>query len=251
MIFYFSGTGNSKFVAQKIAQGIDDNFISISDCLKSQELTFNIRDNEQLGFIFPTYFYGTPSIIADFVEKLKLNNYNSQYAYCITTCGQESGNLFVQFGKLLAKKGIKLNGASEVILPDNYILLFNLLPPKEKQHRMFIEAEAYTNTLITQIKYENLPIVKSGMGRYLKTKLMYPFYEFGRKTKHFYTLDTCNGCKLCENICPANIIIMEDNKPLWIEERCIQCLVCLHRCPREAIQHKKRTEKRDRYKGAY
>ncbi|MDR1200893.1 MAG: 4Fe-4S binding protein [Tannerellaceae bacterium] len=40
---------------------------------------------------------------------------------------------------------------------------------------------------------------------------------------------------------------MAGHKPTWQKDRCIQCLACLHRCPQKAIQHKKRTEKRDRY----
>ncbi|MDR1054818.1 MAG: EFR1 family ferrodoxin [Prevotellaceae bacterium] len=247
MIFYFSGTGNSMYVAQKIALGIEDNFISISDCVKKQAYTFTVKDNECIGFVFPTYFLGVPSIVIDFIEKLTLNNYKNQYTFSIITCGQDYGNLFTQFEKLLSLKEITLNGASNVIYPDNYILMFNLLPSKEKHKKMFTKADNHINSLINQIKNKNLPFVRSTAWKYLKTRLMYPMYKYGRKTKHFYTTDACNGCKLCQKICPANIIVMADHKPTWQKDRCIQCLACLHRCPQKAIQHKKRTEKRDRY----
>lgn len=92
MIFYFSGTGNSKYVAQRIAQELGDSLISVSDCFQKHEFTFSVKDDERVGFVFPTYFYGVPSIIADFIAKLELNNYNTQYVYFITTCGQECGN---------------------------------------------------------------------------------------------------------------------------------------------------------------
>jgi ferredoxin/flavodoxin len=247
MIFYFSGTGNSMYVAQKIALGIDDNLISVSDCLKKQEYTFTVKDNECIGFVFPTYFFGIPSVVVDFVKKLKLKNYKNQYTFSIITYGQDYGNLFTQFEKLLSAKKIRLDGTSGIILPDNYILLFNLLPSKDKHQNIFTEADGHINSLIILIKNKSLPLVKSTLGKYLKTRLMYSIYKYGRKTKHFYTTDACNGCKLCQKICPANIIIITDHKPTWQKDRCIQCLACLHRCPQKAIQHKKRTEKRDRY----
>ena len=140
-----------------------------------------------------------------------------------------------------------LSGGSEVILPDNYILLFNLLSKEKVQKQMFIEADKHTDILIAQIRDKSLPLVKSGIGKFLQTKLSYPLYTYGRKTKHFYTLDTCNSCQLCEKICPASIITMDNGKPKWTKDRCVQCLACLHRCPSKAIQHKKRTEKRGRY----
>ena len=247
MIFYFSGTGNSKYVAQKMAQNLNEKLVSISDCLKKQEFSFTIDNNEQVGFVFPTYFYGVPSIIADFVGKLEFKNYSAQYVYTITTCGSGSGDLLHQLGKLLFARGIKLNGGAEVLLPDNYILLFNLLTKEEAQKDMFIEADRHIDTLINQIRDKGLPPVKSGIWKFLQTKSSYPIYEYGRKTKHFYASDACNGCQLCERICPVSIITMDNGKPKWTEERCVQCLACLHHCPRKAIQHKKRTEERGRY----
>jgi ferredoxin/flavodoxin len=251
MVFYFSGTGNSMYVAQKIASGIGDNLVSISDCLKKQKCTFTVEDDECIGFVFPTYFLGVPSIVIDFIEKLTLKNYDNQYTFSIITCGNDYGNLFSSFGKLLSSKGIRLNGTSGIILPDNYILLFNLLPPKDKHPKMFIEADNHITDLISRIKDRRLPLDKTTIGKYLKTKIMYPVYKYGRKTKHFYTTNTCNGCRLCQKICPANIITIANHKPVWKEDKCIQCLACLHRCPQKAIQHKKRTEKRGRYINPY
>ena len=247
MIFYFSGTGNSGYVAQKIAENTDETLISISDCMKRQEFTFTVDDNEPTGFVFPTYFYGVPSIVADFVEKLELKNYSEQYIYAIATYGDKCGDLHSQFGRLLSGRGFKLNGGSEVLFPDNYILLLNNLPKEEVQKEMFVEADKHIDKLINLIRDKSLPQIKSGVIKFLQTKLSYPIYMYGRRTKHFYTLDTCNGCRLCEKICPVSIITMNNGKPEWTKERCVQCLACLHRCPNKAIQHKKRTEKRGRY----
>ena len=52
MIFYFSGTVNSKYVAQRIAKNLNEKLLSISDCLKNRELSFMVGNNKSIGFVF-------------------------------------------------------------------------------------------------------------------------------------------------------------------------------------------------------
>lgn len=62
MIFYFSATGNSKYVALKVAAETKEEPIAISDCVRKQEFIFEIKDQERIGFVTPVYFWGLPSI---------------------------------------------------------------------------------------------------------------------------------------------------------------------------------------------
>ena len=52
---------------------------------------------------------------------------------------------------------------------------------------------------------------------------------------------------LCQKICPAQAIRLENRKPVWVKEKCILCLGCLHRCPRFAIQYGKHTQAHGQY----
>ena len=56
MILYFSATGNSKYVATRIAQAIGQNIVSIADCIHENKYTF---EEETIGIISPTYDWGT------------------------------------------------------------------------------------------------------------------------------------------------------------------------------------------------
>ena len=60
MVFYFTGTGNSLYVAQGIADGLNDEILSMSDCLNNASLSFSLAENKRIGFVFPTYFRGIP-----------------------------------------------------------------------------------------------------------------------------------------------------------------------------------------------
>ena len=47
--------------------------------------------------------------------------------------------------------------------------------------------------------------------------------------------------------CPVQAIEMQSGKPVWVKEKCVMCLGCLHRCPKFAIQYGKNTKKHGQY----
>ena len=56
MIFYFTGTGNSLYAAQKLADGGEE-IVSIVEALRSKTFHYTLKEGEKLGFVFPVYFY--------------------------------------------------------------------------------------------------------------------------------------------------------------------------------------------------
>lgn len=79
MIFYFSATGNSKYVASRLANALDSEMISVADCLKSGRLSFEIQTDERVGFVFPTYAWGLPSVAREFMQRMELHTNGSAY----------------------------------------------------------------------------------------------------------------------------------------------------------------------------
>ena len=59
MIFYFTGTGNSLYAAQKLADEGEE-IVSIVDALRSKAYHYTLNVGEKLGFVFPVYFYRCP-----------------------------------------------------------------------------------------------------------------------------------------------------------------------------------------------
>ena len=75
-----------------------------------------------------------------------------------------------------------------------------------------------------------------------------PFYDKKvRLTSNFCVEDCCIGCGLCAKKCPVQAIRMQNAKPVWVKEKCVMCLGCLHRCPRFAIQYGSRTKNHGQY----
>lgn len=68
------------------------------------------------------------------------------------------------------------------------------------------------------------------------------------RTKNLTVEDTCVGCGLCAQKCPAQAIEMRAGKPVWVKKNCVMCLGCLHRCPQFAIQYGPNTKVHGQYR---
>ena len=89
MIIYFSATGNSKYVASKVAEATNDYINSITDIIGN----ISLQQGERLGIVIPTYFYWVPSIVKTFLENVEIDCSENTYIYCIATCGGTIGRL--------------------------------------------------------------------------------------------------------------------------------------------------------------
>ena len=72
-------------------------------------------------------------------------------------------------------------------------------------------------------------------------------YEEQRLTEPFRLTDACIECRLCEEICPEQVIKVYHRKPVWDEEKCSLCMGCLELCPKDAIEYGDATVGRRRF----
>ena len=245
MILYFSGTGNSKYVAEKLALATNERIFAIDDCIKFNNYNFLLSDNENLGIVCPTYFWQLPDIMVNFLKEISVNA-TDNYIYFISTYGMVTGQSFNVVRELLKRKGLKLKAAYSVKMPDIWTPVFDLSNKKrvEKINKLSdIEIENIIDA-VREKKEGNFQ--KNRMPR-LISKFVYSKYESARKTKHFSVSDKCIGCGMCANKCPVGAIEIRDGKPVWKIEKCTMCLGCLHRCPKAAISYDNKTNEHGQY----
>ena len=72
MIFYFSGTGNSKWIANQLSKEQQEDLFFIPDAWKNDTWEFSLREDEKIGFVFPVYSWAPPVIVQEFIRKLVL-----------------------------------------------------------------------------------------------------------------------------------------------------------------------------------
>lgn len=249
MIFYFSGTGNSLYVAKSIAQHNNEELVSISAAVKKGDgfYEYSIKDNELLGFVYPVYAWGPPKMVLEFIRKFNLNNYRDNYIFSVATCGSNIGNTMKVIDDCLKKKAMNLHSGFSIKMPNNYIVMGDVDSKEVEKEKLSATAEALKsiNNAIEK-KERGVFHVEKGPLPWLLTGLVNPL--FNKKpvdTTHFYANDNCTGCGVCEKVCNCNTIVVNE-RPQW-GKYCSRCQACIHYCPVKAIQYGKGTEKKGRY----
>ncbi|OLR56641.1 hypothetical protein BHK98_11515 [Hornefia porci] len=70
MIIYFSATGNSKYVAEQLAED-RERLIFIPDAVDQGNYVFTVEPDERVGIISPTCCWTLPGIVEDFLKKME------------------------------------------------------------------------------------------------------------------------------------------------------------------------------------
>ena len=234
MIYYFSGTGNSKWVAKQLASKTDDIAVNMVECSVIPSIS-----DQTIGIVFPIYAWGAPEPVLEFLKKLVGK---SAFTFGVCTCGEDVGNAMEKLCNIF-----HLNSKYSVAMPSNYIMGADV-ESDEIIASKIARAKEKLETIAEQVlAKQSVDDVNKGKLPWIKSNLVnFGFNRFARSTKPFYVKDNCTACGQCAKICPANTIRIIDKKPHW-NEKCYQCTACINRCPVKAIEYGKATSARSRY----
>jgi len=252
MIFYFSGTGNSLWVAKELGKFYNEKLISVSEELMrpNNNFSYPICPDEKIFFVFPVHSWGVDVLTFRFLKKINLVGYQNQPVFMVCTCGDNCGYTAKIVKRLLRKNSVVLTKAYSVQMPNNYILMsgFNV-DDKETEIRKLAEAHNRLRLIIDDISTgKGKGLYVQGKFSFIKSRIIYPlFRKYGIKRNLFYAKDTCISCRLCIDICPTKSIFMRARTLKWNKNTCVQCTACINRCPVRAIEYGKISETKGRY----
>lgn len=244
MIMYFTGTGNSRYIAQRIAEALGDELLSMNDRIKAGD-TSPVTSDERLVIVTPTYAWRIPRIVRDHLTETDFPC--GGQTWFVMTCGSEIGNAAQYNRALCQEKQLTYMGTAQIIMPENYIAMFNA-PQAEEARQIVVRAGPDIDRVISAIRVgQELPPPRNNLyDRFVSGPVNPFFYSFFVKATAFAADDACTGCGQCAGLCPTNNITIQNDKPVWGSD-CTHCMACICRCPAEAIEYGKKSLGKPRY----
>lgn len=242
MVLYFSGTGNSRYVAKRIASITDDKTISINQCMKQHDYR-PVESDNAFVFVGPVYAGRLPRIMEDYIRHTEFTG--TARAYFAVTCAQTPWATEAYVRKLCKEKSFSLVGFQSIVMPQGY-LVGGGTQPKAVNETILKKAEPKIIALAQKIR-DGQPLPAEQPGKALMSKVLNPvMYATMIRAKAFTVSDRCTGCGKCAARCPLNNVKLIDGKPSW-GKNCTHCMACIAGCPAEAIEYGKKTQGKPRY----
>ena len=244
MILSYSGTGNSRYVAKRIAAALGDELVSMNDRIKAGD-TSPVEANERLIIVTPTYAWRIPRIVRDWLTKTDFPG--AKQAWFVMTCGSEIGNAAQYNLGHCREKQLSYMGTAQIIMPENYIAMFDA-PQADEARQIVARAEPDIDRALSAIAANQAfpPPRDTLYDRFMSGPVNPIFYSFRVKAKAFTAGDACIGCGKCAALCPTNNITIQNGKPVWASD-CTHCMACICYCPVEAVEYGKKSLGKPRY----
>ena len=249
MILWYSGCGNSRFVADTLSRELaDDNMVFIPEAARLGT-TLEFGPDDVLGIVFPVYSWSVPKLVSEFLRTASIKG-KPAYIFAACTCGDQTGLTWEHLKKYLAKQDLTLNAFFSFQMPETYINLpgFELDTPENAAHKINGTKESLKEAvkLIKERAQGNYDRLKGGSS-FLKSNILKPlFYGLLITDRKFRVSDACIGCGICAKSCPLQNITIENDRPKW-NGHCTNCMSCYHRCPKNAINFGKNTVGKGQY----
>lgn len=253
LIIYFSGTGNTKLIAEEIAKRIElrnhsVELVSVEDTNAMRHVSFK---GKVIGFGFPVYKFSYPDIFTSFFPLFKSLAAGTP-CFLFSTYARFPSISFIHFSKMLGRKFI-ITAEKSFKAPCCGIASrkdesdYEYLSGVFFEDTIGIKIDAFTQTVLAslirlkRIKHIPLPftsVLTSLVADIEKTK--YPKLQIAK--------ETCTLCGLCASKCPEGNLILSGPEIIIRNERsCLHCLRCINHCPSNAVKFGKLTEGNNRY----
>ena len=262
MILYFSGTGNTDYVAHYVARKLEHLPIEMEIKSVEGQPAETLAGFDALAVGFPVYECDSPRFFRAYLERMPPGESRGAFVFC--TKGAVSGNALRHNLRRLASRGYVPLGGVSVGMPGTDGLAFArkdswmARAALQKDYDRLKAANRFAEWMAEVLSgvasgrsaesfRRPLPLSISGV---LLDWLWAPLYKLfgGYLRARFWADEGCTICGLCAQICPAQSIELRDGRPSFTD-RCVLCMRCIHACPQEAIQIGKATVDKFRWRG--
>ena len=128
MIFFFTATGNSLYVAKKL----DTQIVSIAQAIHDKNKTYRA---DSIGIVCPVFGHEMPRLVKDFLRE---SRFETDYFYILLTYGNRHGGAAELAKEYVESLGIVPDYINVILMVDNFLPAFDMeddVPEEVKQAR--------------------------------------------------------------------------------------------------------------------
>ncbi|MCL2195130.1 MAG: EFR1 family ferrodoxin [Oscillospiraceae bacterium] len=233
LTLYFSGTGNSKWIAGRFAQAMQSSCHSIEENLDYPAL---LAAHDTIAVVYPIYGSRVPLIMRQFAQRHS-EHFAGKKLVILVTQLCFSGDGARAFVDLFPPKHMQPVYAAHFYMPNNvsnFALLQQTSAKSIAGRKRMAEkkiAAIAADLQAERVKLRGFSRFAQALGKIQGNK--WPAME--AKAMHSVHVDEdCTGCGVCAKICPMKNLTMQERMPVQ-HDRCTVCLRCVNACPTRAI----------------
>lgn len=239
-LIYFSGTGNTRLVAEMIRdtftrQGFSVDLMRMEDVLKGVTV-FDPDRYDLIGFGSQVIGYGLPNLVKDFLKKLPRGHH--QKTFIFRTSGGVAHinyNVSKSMIRTLNHKGYDVFHERLFSLGSNWIKRFS--DPVVRQ--LYDSTREKVDVMCQELLAGEERFYKTGIllriGMSIVSVISGLFFRTA--AQDYRVTADCGKCGLCIKDCPSQNIVMKNGK-VSFNWNCSCCMRCVYNCPKQAIQFK-------------
>ena len=231
IIFYFTGTGNSLYIARQLA-GENAELLSIPQMVKRGKYEF---EADEIGIVYPIYGHMPPYMVRQFIQKAKLK---AEYKFAVLTYGARKCDAVEIWDRISRKADNAFDYISTIIMVDNWLPNFDMneqlkidkhIPENLQKITADINSRQHWHEPVTEEERQQHQgfMQRSGLD---------PEVGFLMKSEKFFTVtDACIDCGICTYVCPRGNYELT-SRGVKTSGDCEFCFACIQNCPQKAIQ---------------
>lgn len=238
VLYYFSGTGNTKWVADRFKKIFKSYNVDIDLVNMESGESQNLKKFDFLIVGSSVYAELPPKIVDDFLNRLNIVKKNMKTIVYSTQAAKSSAASCLM-AKKLKKKGFNIVIQSSIRMPNNYHFSVGKKPDISEVKALLIESEKKIKYIVENFMKEIEIKETNSEVRAVFGKLCNKAFKSAipKISKNISSTKDCGKCGLCLRNCPKNNITFENGHAVF-HSKCILCLRCLHICPINAIRYK-------------
>ncbi|MBN2878015.1 MAG: EFR1 family ferrodoxin [Clostridia bacterium] len=219
-VCYFSGSGNSFYVALELSK-----YINIHSAYYIPNFDISkLHDYDEIIIVTPVYSLNIPKIVQDFIRRLK---FEGRFYVVLCSAGMFGGSAR-HVKRLFRQCHLNLGCIKRVIMPSSHSTVG--FTPRFLAKAIISIASGQIKRAANNIsKNENKNLKLRRVGKIKR------YVGYSAFSAHLSVSDSCTKCGECAKICPTKNI-KESHGTIVFSDRCIACHACYNRC--EAILYR-------------